>query len=136
MRTPVISALVKKVGSAGEQEEQPLKPHAIREWYPLSETQKGMYYDCITHPDAILYNIPSVSTFVDIDRERLLKAVKVVFEAHPYLNCRLREHDGEVMQYRDDTLSPIINEVTLDTRPDAAFFQSQLRPFDVMNEPL
>ena len=136
MRTPVISALVKKAGSAGEQEEQPRKPHAIREWYPLSETQKGMYYDCITHPDAILYNIPSVSTFVDIDRERLLKAVKVVFEAHPYLNCRLREHDGEVMQYRDDTLSPIINEVTLDTRPDAAFFQSQLRPFDVMNEPL
>ena len=40
------------------------------------------------------------------------------------------------MQYRDDTLSPIINEVTLDTRPDAAFFQSQLRPFDVMNDAL
>ena len=136
MRTPVISTLVKRVSSADEQEEQPLKPHAIREWYPLSETQKGMYFDCITHPDAILYNIPSVSTFVDINRERLLHAVKAVFEAHPYLNCRLREHDGEVMQYRDDTISPIINEVTLDSRPDAAFFQSQLRPFDVMNEPL
>ena len=40
------------------------------------------------------------------------------------------------MQYRDDTLPPVIHEVTLDTRPDAAFFQSQLRPFDVMNEPL
>ena len=136
MRTPVISALVKKAGSAGEQEEQSLKPHALREWYPLSETQKGMYFDCITHPDAILYNIPSVSTFVDIDRERLIKAVKAVFEAHPYLNCRLREHDGEIMQYRDDTLAPIINEVTLDTRPDNAFFQSQVRPFDVMNDAL
>ena len=136
MRTPVISTLAEKANGAETMEDTALTPHAIREWYPLSETQKGMYYDSITHPDALLYNIPSVSTFVDIDRERLINAVKAVFKAHPYLNCRLREHDGEVMQYRDDTLPPIINEVTLDSRPDAAFFQNQLRPFNVMNETL
>lgn len=66
MRTPVISVLAKKACNVDEQEEQPLKPHAIREWYPLSETQKGMYYDCITHPDAILYNIPSVSLTANV----------------------------------------------------------------------
>ena len=136
MQNPVISKLVAKANVAESMDEQPLKPHELREWYPMCETQKGMYFDCITHPDAIMYNIPSVATFVDVDRERLIKAVKAVLAAHPYLNCRLAEHDGEVMQHRDDSLEPIIKEVTLDKRPDNAFFQSQIRPFDVMKEPL
>ncbi|MDO5446156.1 MAG: amino acid adenylation domain-containing protein [Prevotellaceae bacterium] len=136
MKHPVISQLVKTAYGIVVAEENPLQPHEMREWYPMSETQKGMYFDCIVHPDAIMYNIPSVSTFVDVDSNRLINAVKEVFYAHPYLNCRLKEHDGEVMQHRDDTLEPIITEVTLDTRPDEAFFQSQVRPFDLMNDPL
>ena len=116
--------------------EQQLKPHEVRESYPMNESQRGMFVDWMMNPDALQYNIPSMFKFRDVDIEQLKRAIQAVAEAHPYLKCRLARQGDDVVQVRNDD-EPVHFEVeTLAEEPDARFFQERIRPFDLLHEPL
>ena len=116
--------------------EQQLKPHEVREFYPMNESQRGMFVDWMMNPDALQYNIPSMFKFKDIDIEQLKRAIHAVADAHPYLKCRLTQQGDDVVQVRNDE-EPVHFEVeTLTEQPDAEFFKKRIRPFDLLHEPL
>ncbi len=76
------------------------------EYYPLTENQLGVYYECIQNPDDITYVIPTATRFGrDIDAQKLKQAIITAIEAHPYLKTRITTlDDGSIKQKRDDDI--------------------------------
>jgi hypothetical protein len=68
--------------------------------YPLSSSQKGIYYEWEKDKSLTQYNMAFLYDFpVTTDVERLRKAFEKVFAAHPGLNVRIRIEGDEAVQY-------------------------------------
>ena len=100
-----------------------LKATKLKDYYPLSENQKGVYVDWEMNREALQYNIPSTS-------------VRSVIDAHPYMKTRLAMVDGEAKQQRRYEAETIVEDIVLTNEPDAAYFQQFVRPFDLFNDDL
>ena len=129
---------VREIAALAEDAEEPMKlqPYERREWYPLNESQRGMYVDWMMNPDALQYNIPILLHFRGVDVELLKKSLTAVADAHPYMKTRLAIKEEDVVQVRNDEAPVEVTTEALDHMPDRAFFQSRVRPFNLMNEPL
>lgn len=112
------------------------KPYELRKTYPLSETQRGMLVDCLLNKDALQYNIPTLLKYKTVDVPKLKQALAAIGDAHPYLKARIAMEGEDYVQVRSDEDQLEIEECALDFEPDRAFFQKQVKPFDVLNEKL
>lgn len=138
MSSPTVRQLAELVRGS-ETSARPAAParRNRRKYYPLTENQRGVYIDWEMNRDALQYNIPRAFRMgKDVDPERLRLAILEVVKAHPGLMTRMTARNGDIMQEARDGEIPEIPVVELQQEPDAAFFQSLVRPFDLMNEPL
>ena len=134
MKQPTVRGIVAALSETDDQ--QTLKPYERREFYPLTENQRGLYIDWELNRETTQYNIPAIYRFDHIDADKLVEALKQSMEAHSYLKTRLAKPEGEVMQQRHDD-EPV--EVTLTTvyqEPDSTFFQQKVKPFDLFEDKL
>ena len=66
---------------------------------PLSQTQLGIYFECLRMNDKLAYNRHFLYTLdSSIDMDRLAAAIEKAAAAHPYMNVRIAEADGEPRQ--------------------------------------
>ena len=112
-----------------------LSSHPTQKNYPLTENQRGIYLAWEMSRDTIKYNVPNVFKFTDSTVENLEKAVRTAFKAHGYLKTRLVLTAEDVMQKPSAEETEILVQ-KLDKEPDTAFFQSRVRPFDLLGERL
>ena len=64
----------------------------MRDYFPLSKTEEGIYVSCLKPTDA--YNLTNVVNLgKKLDVKRFSAAVEKVFEAHPYLFTVLFQGD-------------------------------------------
>nr|MCR4761974.1 amino acid adenylation domain-containing protein [Lachnospiraceae bacterium] len=134
MKEPFIRNIAEKISGrqAGADAAKPvLCAHAIQEVYPATENQTGVYLDWELNRDTTQYNIPVAFCFTEIDAGRFAGAVRKALSAHPYLNTRFRIEDGNVVQFPVATDVREIPVTELVEEPDAAFFQTLVRPFDL-----
>lgn len=99
-----------------------LSPLAEREkevFYPISQTQKAIFTQCLSDPSSTLYNIPYLFRLSpSLDITRLKKAVQKAVNAHPYLKTILTINaDGDVRAIRRDEARVSIAEETVDSLP-------------------
>ena len=129
---------VREIASLAEnaQETIVLKPYDKREWYPLNESQRGMYVDWMMNPDALQYNIPILLHFRGVDENKVKESLIAVADAHPYMKARLAIKGDDVVQLRNDDATIEVNIEQLDHMPDRTWFQNRVRPFDLLKEPL
>lgn len=113
-----------------------LKPYPIREYYPMSESQKGMFVDWMLNPNGLQYNIPILMRYKELDIERFKNAIRAIGDAHPYIKATLEQRGEEVVQVRHDDAVMQIEEETLNFEPDQKYFQDHLRPFDLLHDVL
>lgn len=68
----------------------------MRDYFPLSKTEEGIFVSCLQPTDA--YNLANVMKLgKELDVKRFVAAVSSVFEAHPYLFTVLFEgEDGRI----------------------------------------
>ena len=116
--------------------QEKVRTYERQEVYPLTENQLGVYIDWEQHQDSLQYNVPTAWKFSGIDPERLRAALEKIFAAHPYLKVRFAVRDGQVMQCRSDEAAAEILLERLEREPEPAFFQSRVRPFDLLREKL
>lgn len=70
----------------------------IRSFYPLTQTQMGVFYDVVKDPENTNYNIPSLIRFPKtLTAAKLSDAVKKTIEAHPYLNTTFEYKKGNLV---------------------------------------
>lgn len=66
-----------------------------REWYPLNQSQIGIYYYCREHPESVAYNLPSVCEMPKdtIEIHRLITAIRMALNNHVAFRCKLAKRD-------------------------------------------
>ena len=109
------------------------------EYYPLTENQMGIYYECAQSPDEIKYTMPMVTRFgSDVDAKKLKQSLIKVIDAHPYLKTRMVfDDEGELKQKRcDDEPIDDIPIVEVDEISDAQLIENDVRPFILNNNQL
>ena len=109
-----------------------------RDRYPLTQTQMGIYVECMKHPEATFYNLPgSFPLSQDTDTAALCDAVRRVADAHPAVKCAVRaDEEGQVCMFPQDG-RPVDIEVLDGTEEEyEAFFNAFARPFDLEHGPL
>ena len=75
------------------------------EYYPLTENQMGIYYECIQSGDVPQYNLPSIIRFgSEIDANKLKEAIIKVIDSYPFLKTRIVSQKGKVMLKRNDSI--------------------------------
>ncbi|MDR2556891.1 MAG: amino acid adenylation domain-containing protein, partial [Bacteroidales bacterium] len=109
-----------------------------REFYPLTQNQMGVYFECAQRPEGLMYNIPCFITLSRrIDVARLSDAIGGVIEAHPYIKARIIEKEGQVMQQRNDEASVSVNMQEVSEEEFSNIKANFIKPFALLSgEPL
>ena len=70
---------------------------------PLSQSQLGIYAECVQHENEVFYNLPFLFVFDgSIDADRLCRAIEATIQAHPVFFTRIELSDeGEPLQTID-----------------------------------
>ncbi|MCL2696398.1 MAG: AMP-binding protein, partial [Clostridiales bacterium] len=107
-----------------------------QELRPLSQSQMGLYYECVKNPAALIYNIPVCLTLgKETDIPRLEKAISAIAQAHPALRARLQMQGDTVWQKAvDDAVACETVAVTEADMP--AIKTAFVRPFRLFDEAL
>ncbi len=76
----------------------------IREAYPLTQTQNGIFVECAANPGSTIYNIPFLFRLDDaVDLPGLQKAIEETVAAHPYIKTTfMMDENGDIWQKRND----------------------------------
>lgn len=108
------------------------KEYEVREFYPLTNAQMGVFADSAANPGSTVYNIPSLFELDDkMDLDRLKQAIVDAVQAHPYLKMQLcTGENGEIFQKRNDDLPVEVH--ILDSMDQTAL----VRAFDLYDAPL
>lgn len=110
--------------------------HSPREFYPLTENQRGVYVNWEMNRNTTQYNIPMIKKMPGVDAYRLRSALIAVVEAHPYLKNRFTMHDEDVVQVRNEAEPAVVTVTLLDEEPSYDYFQRKVVPFDLLSERL
>jgi amino acid adenylation domain-containing protein/thioester reductase-like protein len=131
MRARNIREIAKEVSSSQKVDR---KEYEVQDYYPLTQNQLGVYFDCVKNPEKMIYNLPKLIRFKEISPEKLKKSLEELVDKHPYLKMRLVMHDGEVYQERRDDF-----QVTIDVEEDqvdADVINEFIQPFSLFEGPL
>ena len=63
--------------------------------YPLTDSQMGVYLECVNEPDTTMYNIPMCCELPrDVDLDRFCEAVGTVVSMHAAFGVTIVQHEG------------------------------------------
>ena len=124
-----LAALLTSQISQTLQTSQPVHRRPRRQWYPMTENQRGIYADWMRNPETTQYNIPAAFRFAGLDAAKLASAAEKAIAAHPALLGRFDEKDGEIVQARRDDFKIAVPVKAMDVEPDEAFLGFEMKPF-------
>lgn len=109
-----------------------------RDRYPLTQTQLGIYVECMMNTDSVFYNLPgSFALGAGTDVEKLCSSIGKVMDAHSAIKCSIRtDENGDTFMYPDDNRSVEVERVTGTEEEYEIFFKGFAKPFDMQNGPL
>ncbi|MER2054842.1 MAG: AMP-binding protein, partial [Clostridia bacterium] len=107
---------------------------------PLTQTQLGIYAECVRHPGEAVYNNPLLLRFpADTDAGRLQHAVETAVKAHPGLFAQIVSDESGIpaMVYRSDWTEGTLCEMTDTTEASFAERKRALAaPFNIHEDRL
>ena len=86
-----LAAVAKNIDSADEHVWEK------REYYPITENQRGVYVDWELNRDTTQYNIPNAMNLHLPDADKVKEALIKVVDAHPYLKTRFAVKDDDIV---------------------------------------
>ncbi len=111
------------------------KRYEKQRFYPLTQSQMGVYFDCLKNPEKLMYNIPKcVHLGKNIDPEKLRNAVMETVDKHPYIKTKLVIKDGIVCQERLDDIN--IDLDVYDGAVNDKIKKEFVRPFSLLGDQL
>ena len=109
------------------------------EYFPLTDNQLGVYYECMQSPDEIKYTMPTVLRLDStVDAEKLKKSIIKAVEAHPYIKTRIiTTDDGSLKQYKNNEADiDEIEIVKVDSITDDEIIKNDVKAFNFGDEQL
>ncbi len=109
---------------------------ALRDSYPLTQTQLGIYSACLMDPENDSYDLPFLFRLSpDTDAERLCRALEATVAAHEVLNCRIVP-DRQVTAVMIPAKREFHAEIENISEEDLTARMAQRGRFDFENGPL
>lgn len=110
--------------------------HEERDKYPLTQTQMGIYVECLRNPESVQYNLPGAFALsADTDVEELRQAIYAVMDAHSSMKCVIHEDDlGDIYMYPKKDADFAVEVIEGSEEEWDSFFAGYARPFDMRNE--
>ena len=104
--------------------------------YPLTQSQFGIYSECMFEPDSTRYNISyCYELSKDIGAERLADAVKRVIDIHPALKCTIdTDEEGEVCMLPHDDSPASVSLHTGSNDECRMYWNNLVKPFDFKDQ--
>ena len=124
-------AKLEKILSGGEKTEE----YEILSDYPITQTQSGIFVECMSMPDSTVYNIPVIAKIGEkVDVQRLSRAIKEAVDAHCYVKTKLiTDSSGNIRASRNDTAEAEVAVIECEKLPDV---KSLIRPHKLLGESL
>ena len=107
---------------------QILGRYAQRDFYPITENQRGLFIDWEMHRDTTQYNLPDIRRFTDVTAERLRDILVEAVNAHPYVKMHFAMQDGDVVQVRCDNENDGFSLLVLQSDIDKALKGEEIEP--------
>ena len=107
-----------------------------REYYPVTENQRGLYIDWEMNRDTTQYNMPNVHYYGNITPEQLRDAIIKAVNAHPHLKTHFDISQGDLVQLRRDDDAVVVSITSLSEKPTKELLQSRVSPFNLLEGPL
>lgn len=136
MKQPTIRDIAGFIGHNDSRSQAGVPHFEKRELYPVTENQRGIFVDWQRNENTSQYNIPEVYLFKNTDGRKLEEALRKTVEAHCYLKARFVNDGGDVKLRRCDGEPVVVSITALENVPDQAFFQTRVRPFDLLADRL
>ena len=101
--------------------------------YPLSESQFGIYSECMLNPEGLMYNIPMMISFEkSIGAENLAKAFETAVNAHSSLKCTIQSGENENFEMiPHPDRKPSYEILRCDEKDIAEICRTYAKPFDL-----
>lgn len=124
--------------SGAKQKKENVSSGRKREKYPLTQTQLGIYVECMMNTESVFYNLPGYFALdAGTDVERLCESVKQVIHAHPSIKCSIRtDETGETFMYPDDAREVCVEVLSGPEEEFQPYFRHFAIPFDLEKGPL
>ncbi len=92
----------------------------LQDDYPITQTQSGIFVECVANPESTTYNIPFLFRLADeVDTDKLKSAAEAMVNAHPYIKTELFLNDsGDIRARRNDSAAPVVDLIETDRLPD------------------
>ena len=122
----------------GLRAEEPRGEKTLLSRYPLTQTQLGIYAECMLNPQSTTYNIPySFRMGKGLSADTLAEAAAKVIDAHGAIKCTIAAaEDGEVYMYpHAEYPAEILRKRGGETDAEA-FWEDFVKPFDLARGPL
>ena len=134
LENQVFAALLERGAAAAESREH--KPLLSR--YPLTQTQFGIYSECMLNPESTMYNIPySYRMDKGLNADEFLAAAARVIDAHAAVKCTIAaDADGEVYMFPHPERPAEIAYKRGGEADAQSYWESFVRPFDLAKGPL
>ena len=102
---------------------------------PLSNSQTGVYFECMKNPTSTLYNIPMRTKMPEgVEEEELRKAILQVVNNHPGLFVHFQTNDNGVMQIIDRDQEVVIKSRDLKETELDAYLTEFVHPFNLSKD--
>ena len=110
--------------------------HEERDKYPLTQTQMGIYVECLRNPESVQYNLPGAFALSkDTDINELEQAMHMVMNSHPSMKCVIHEDEnGDIYMYPKNDADFEIEVIDGSEEDWDNYFANYARPFDMRNE--
>lgn len=109
-----------------------------RDQYPLTQTQMGIYVECLKDPTATFYNLPGYFALgPQTDIEKLCQSIEKVIDAHPAIKCTIvTKEDGIPYMIPQDDRQVNVEILQGSEEEFERFFATFAKPFDFETGPL
>ncbi|WP_343781271.1 amino acid adenylation domain-containing protein, partial [Virgibacillus salarius] len=132
-----IRSIARYIRRSGTKVYEQIEKVDMKEYYQTSSVQKRMYTLQQFEKDSIAYNMPAVYELDGtINKERLNKTFKKLFNRHESLRTSFQMIDGEVVQKINDDIAFNLNFIKKSNIYLETIINDLIQPFDLEEAPL
>ena len=114
-----------------------LKKHSLKDIYPISDAQKGIYYASNMSEEKLLYNVTGglvVNTI--LDNNKIKKSILKLLKKHDSLRTHFIIKNNDIFQTVEDSIKLDVPSYTVEHLNIKQTINDFSKPFDLNNSPL
>lgn len=137
-RYPVVKELARHIGVSRQQNGGVVNRAEKKEYYPLSPSQRRIYYFQVLNPGSIAYNMPQVIDLSnDVTPERLQEIMQLIIRTHDSFRLSFSMIDNIPVQKLHEDMVLTTDYYTASNEAELSAVRKQfVRPFDLSTPPL